>query len=228
MEAAFAGAGIDQLRPLWRLRNRHGRRSLWLQVHRMGWRASRCHIVSSHTLQAAQVARLGCYGEGRSHLSGPPGAREAGHERGEIGRFGRNAGRCLAIGQCRQVCLHGPHLLQKLQRIEGAGDFAQLRFRGFWHALRLQQALTGRLRRMVALGDLSAFTMFCSQFERGLEEVHEQPRGAIQARDRLRGRDTLKAPIPEKLAHDSAVLLLDPSLVVLAIGARAGELDPMA
>ena len=59
--------------------------------------------------------------------------------------------------------------------------------------------------------------MFSSEFERGMEEVHEQPRGAIQARDRLRSRDPLKAAaVPKKLADDCAVLLFDPGLIVLA------------
>ena len=124
--------------------------------------------------------------------------------------------------------LHGAHLLQKLQRIQGAGDLAQLRLRGLRDTLRLQQPLTGRLWRMVALGDLSALAMLFRQLEGGLEEVHEQPRGAIQARDRLRGGDALEAPIAKKLAHDGAVFLLDPGLVILAIGPRAGEFDPMA
>jgi hypothetical protein len=79
---------------------------------------------------------------------------------------------------------------------------------------------------MIPLGDLSALAMLCSQLERGLEEVHEQSRGVIQARDCLGGRNALEAPIPEELAHDGAIFLLDPGLVILAIRTRAGELDP--
>jgi hypothetical protein len=74
---------------------------------------------------------------------------------------------------------------------------------------------------MVAPRDLSTLTMLFCQFERGLEEVHKQPRGAVQPSNRLRRRDALKAPVSEKLTNDRLVFLLDPSLVVLAIGARA-------
>ena len=81
---------------------------------------------------------------------------------------------------------------------------------------------------MVALGDLSALAMLCRQFEGWLEEVHEESRGAIQARNRFGSGNALEALIAQKFAHDGAVFLLDPSLVVLAIRTRAGEFDPMA
>ena len=80
---------------------------------------------------------------------------------------------------------------------------------------------------MIALGHLSALAVLLRELEGGLEEVHEQTRGAVQARDSLRSGDTLKAAVAQELAYDSAVLLLDPSLIVLAIGARASEFDPM-
>lgn len=59
--------------------------------------------------------------------------------------------------------------------------------------------------------------MLGSQFERGLEEVYEQSRGTIEARDRPGGRNALKAAIPQQLAHSGSVFLLHPGLVILAV-----------
>ena len=75
---------------------------------------------------------------------------------------------------------------------------------------------------MVAFGDLSTFAVLLGEFERRLEEVHKQSRCAIQACNSLGGRNALEATIAQELAHDCAVLLLDPSLVVLAVRTRAG------
>src|SRR5437773_6117453 len=225
MELPVTTAGIDQFRALWPALD--GRR-LPLRSDRLTF-SLRCRSwLLSHAMQTSQVTRLRCHGECRAYFTGPPRAREARDERDEIRPFRRNAGGLLAIGECGQVCLHSSYLFQKFQRIESADNLAQLGFCRLRDTLRLQESLTGRLRRMVALEDLCSLTMLCSQFERGLKEVHEQPRGTIQARDRLGGSNALEAPIAQKLAHDGAVFLLDPGLVVLAIWARAGELDPPA
>jgi hypothetical protein len=74
---------------------------------------------------------------------------------------------------------------------------------------------------MVSFGHVSALAVLLRELEGGLEKVHEQTRGAIQSRDRLRGGDALETAVAEKLAHDSAVFLLDPGLVVLAVGPGA-------
>src|SRR5258708_14953266 len=120
------------------------------------------------------------------------------------------------------------YLLEELQWIQSAGDCPQSGFRGLWETLSLQQPLTGRLRRMVALGHVSALTVLLRELEGGLEEVHEQTRCAVQSRDGLRGGEALKTTVAEQPAHNSAVLLLNPGLIVLAPGTGARELDPMA
>ena len=74
--------------------------------------------------------------------------------------------------------LNRTYLLQELQRVQSAGDFAQLYFGALRKTLSLQQPLTRRLRRMVALGNLSALAVLLRQLERGLEEVYEQTRCA--------------------------------------------------
>jgi hypothetical protein len=66
-----------------------------------------------------------------------------------------------------------------VQRIETRGDVAQRTLGGHRDTLRLEEALAGRLWRMIALGHLCAVALLGSQFERGLEEVHEQPGRSI-------------------------------------------------
>ena len=81
---------------------------------------------------------------------------------------------------------------------------------------------------MVALGHMSPFAVLLSELERGLEEVHEQTRRAVKACNGLRGSNALETTVTQQLAHDSAIFLLDPSLIVLAIRSRASEFDPVA
>src|ERR1700748_32730 len=78
----------------------------------------------------------------------------------------------------------------------------------------------------VALPDQCAVTRLRGQLERGLEEVHEQAQRGIQSRQRGRGFQALEAAITDGAAHNRAILLLHPSLVVLTIRATARELDP--
>src|ERR1700731_1907959 len=79
---------------------------------------------------------------------------------------------------------------------------------------------------VIALPDQCAVTRLCGQLERGLEEIHEQAHRGVQARQCRRGFQTLEAAIADGAAHDCAILLLHPRLVVLAIGTAARELDP--
>src|SRR5207253_2594416 len=86
----------------------------------------------------------------------------------------------------------------------------------------------GSLRGMVPLGDLSTLAVLLSQLEGGLEEIHEQARSAIQSGDGLRGSDALETAVAKELAHNGAVLLFDPRLIVLAPRSGAREFDPVA
>ena len=78
---------------------------------------------------------------------------------------------------------------------------------------------------MVALDDPGAFSPLLGQLERGLEEVHIEPRRCIKASHRLGGLDALEAAVTDQTPDDRAVLLLHKGLVVLFIGARARDLD---
>jgi hypothetical protein len=60
------------------------------------------------------------------------------------------------------------------------------------------------------------------------ERSSQQSRGPIQARHGPGGCDALETAVADKLAHNGAVLLFDPSLVIFAVWARAAELDSVA
>ena len=78
---------------------------------------------------------------------------------------------------------------------------------------------------VVALVHPRALAALLDESERRLEEVHEQPHRPVQSGQRGGGLDALEAAVSDHPAHDGAVLLLDPGLVVLAVGPRARERD---
>ena len=151
LDLGMAGLGVDRRRSLKRLCrrcDRSARRRRRFRFYGERWMA----CLRKDVLQTSQVTRLGFDGEGRTDLAGAPCAREACHERGQIGWFGRRLGRSLAVGERRQVSLHGAHFFEQLQRIELGRDLPQLVLSGCRDAVCLQESLAGRLRWMVALG----------------------------------------------------------------------------
>ena len=76
-------------------------------------------------------------------------------------------------------------------------------------------------RRVVQLLHARAVARLGLEFERRLEEVDVQPRAGVQLRQGLRRFGTAQAAVAHQPPHDGAVLLLDPGLVVLLVGARA-------
>ncbi|MFL9912922.1 hypothetical protein PQR75_44330 [Paraburkholderia fungorum] len=63
------------------------------------------------------------------------------------------------------------------------------------------------------------------QLERRLEIVDVQPRDPVQRRQRFRVIQAPQLAIAHQPPHDRTVLLLDPGLVVLLVGTRAGQFD---
>lgn len=78
---------------------------------------------------------------------------------------------------------------------------------------------------MIALSHLRTVALLGGQFERGLEEVHEQPGCPVEARDRPGCRQAFKAPITQELPYNGPIFLLYPGLVVLTVRPPAGEFD---
>lgn len=76
---------------------------------------------------------------------------------------------------------------------------------------------------MITLAHAGAVPLLCGQLEGGLEEVHEQPHRRIELRQGCGGFKPLQPAIADDAAHHGTVLLLDKSLIILAVGAGKGR-----
>jgi hypothetical protein len=78
---------------------------------------------------------------------------------------------------------------------------------------------------MILLNDLGTFPRLGLQLDTRLEVIHIESRHIVQlGQDGSRSKP-FKSSIAHHLADNSTVLLLDPGLVILPIGARPGELS---
>src|SRR6516162_691115 len=166
-----------------------------------------------------------CYA-GRAYLALLPCRAQPGEELLQCRR-----GRFRRVTEDGAVCDRNELLLDRtdlLQQTNWVQRGAQLVHAASYLPVRpwvRQQSLTGCSRGVIALPDLRPITRLRGQLERGLEEIHEQPHRGIQSRQRGRRFQALEAAIADRATHDRAILLFHPSLVVLAIGTAARELD---
>jgi branched-chain amino acid transport system substrate-binding protein len=70
-------------------------------------------------------------------------------------------------------------------------------------------------------------TLLFSKFEGRLEVVHEEPRRIVETAQFGGGLQAFEPPIADDSPDDGAVLLFDPSLIVLTVGPRTREFDPV-
>lgn len=96
-------------------------------------------------------------------------------------------------------------------------DLAQPRMR--------QCSFIGSGWNMIALDHLRALVSLVLQLEGRLEKVGMQPRCSIQTFKRARRFDTIEATVSRESPDDGAVLLLDESLIILLVDARACHLE---
>ena len=89
----------------------------------------------------------------------------------------------------------------------------------------LQQPLTGRGWWVVLLDDACPVPRFRLQLERRLKEVDVEACDRIKLGEGRRGGHAAQATVADQSAHNGAVLLLDPGLVVLLVGSCAGAFD---
>ena len=89
----------------------------------------------------------------------------------------------------------------------------------------LHQPIAGCGWRAVPLDDPGAVPSFLHQLERRLEVVHVPSHRPVQVGHGLSGHRAGVAVMTDEVADHGAVLLLDPGLVVLAVGPGPGELD---
>lgn len=84
-----------------------------------------------------------------------------------------------------------------------------------------------RLRRVIELDHPRAPAGLLPQLERRLQKVAAQPARRIQTGQRFDREQAFEPAVADQAAHERAVLLLDPSLVVLAVRSRARHLEPL-
>src|SRR5215472_13089907 len=83
------------------------------------------------------------------------------------------------------------------------------------------------LRSVIAFDYPSANAGLLFELERGLEQVGVQSGSGIEPNQSLRRSDPFQPAVANETANDRAVLLLDPGLIVLAVGARPCDLQTM-
>jgi hypothetical protein len=109
------------------------------------------------------------------------------------------------------------------RRIDQADPASDLRGRSWI----VQQPLAGPRRAAISLAHARAVAVLLGELEGGPEVVDEQPRRRLEPTQPGGGFQPLEAAVADHAPDDGAVLLLDPRLVVHAVGPRAGELDPV-
>jgi hypothetical protein len=116
--------------------------------------------------------------------------------------------------------------LAQIKRVKPMELVFESLFDGYRHTARLQDSMIRSLGDIVHFDNLSADAAFSKKFYRGEKEVVEEPplRGveSIEEVDKLR---FVEALIAEPLTDMGPVFLLDVSVIILVVGARAGELD---
>lgn len=173
--------------------------------------------MSANTAPVAAAVR------GGTDLALPPQLRELRQELLETDAV--DGAVRLGTADRRQRGLRFPNRVQQCDGIEPLAAVTQLLLGLPAHGLVRQQPLARCRRRQIALRDPRAVACLLGQLERRLEEVHVQPHGAVQLGKRLPGDRPRVAVVAHEPTHHRAVLLLDPRLVVLAVGPGTGELD---
>ena len=139
--------------------------------------------------------------------------------------------RCFAVvallHQTQQLTLQAHHLALQLCRVEGVELAPESVFGVLGHLGAGQHALIRGLRIVVDPPHPRALAGPGDQLPGGVEEVDQQPQlivELVEQRDLLLGLQAQVADVP---AHHVVVLLLGEVVVVLAVGARAGEADAL-
>src|ERR1043166_6715855 len=90
-----------------------------------------------------------------------------------------------------------------------------------------QNPVRWRHGRVVLLADPCTDARLRPELEGGLDEIRVHTRSSIQRDQRLHTLKTLEPAIADQAPDDGAVLLLDPGLIILPIGACASNFQPL-
>lgn len=105
----------------------------------------------------------------------------------------------LGIRERREAFLRAEDVAQQRDRVESGIDFLEVVANRVGRAGVGDKALVWRRRRAVCLAHTSAVALLGYQFERGLKEVHEQPRRSIEFSQQLGRFQALEPTIADIL-----------------------------
>src|SRR6266403_4966196 len=170
--------------------------------------------------------RLRCYrarrarNEVRARLDAQPGTHGPTHWGGVDGRAVTEAGQRM---DALELLVDGAGQREGIESLAVAVESSDdLRA----HVASGEHPLEGRAGRIVPAADPRADPLFAHELHRGQEQVLEQPQlVGVERVHRGARRRRVIAYVPEELADVRPVLLFDVGVVVLLIGAAAGELD---
>src|SRR5262245_10609366 len=103
----------------------------------------------------------------------------------------------------------------------------QLVLPGFAHQLCLQDALIGCQRLVILLLYSAPHPFFGLELHGGEKEISVEPQITIQLIEQLTLGIRVVARVTDGAAHDRIVLLLYKTTIILAIGTRTSEADPL-
>jgi len=137
----------------------------------------------------------------------------------------RQSGFVFGVG--KQLFLQFADLTFKRRGIEPLILPAQPVFVTLRHVRRIKHPLAGRARRIVKLLDPAAQSLLADEFYSWLKEVGIKPQSVIEPVEQQTFRAGIETLIPHRATDHRVVLLLDITVVILAVRARAGKGDAL-
>jgi len=138
------------------------------------------------------------------------------------------SGTSVTIGKGRQLLLSRTNGLEQRYRVERGELLTQSLLGSFVDAVGGEQPLTWSERPMVAFMPQRPVALFARQLESRLEKVDVKPAALIKTLERAGRSKPVQSSVPGQTSYHCAVLLLNPGLIVLEVGARARPFDAVA
>ena len=116
----------------------------------------------------------------------------------------RDAAACARFhrGEAGDVALHGSDLVQQPKWVQRGKHRTQLLLRRFGDIRGSEESRARGLRGLVVLANARTDALLPDELEGWLEEVHEEPRTAVEPRQGLGGSDALQSSVADHAPND--------------------------